>query len=214
MYAVIKTGGKQYKVSKDDVISVEKLSDDAGKKIKLNEVLIISDKGADISSFVYKPTDTEFMFKTPWGIRNPNLTVPSTDDPASVWLDYYEGGWQTVIPHGGYPSEYFGADFGIHGDVNNIPWDAKIIIDTPEICTIEFKGRSVRSPFEISRTISLKANDSFLEIDQKVTNFAEEDLDIVWLEHIAIGGNFLSEKCTLTLPKCKILTHPEDVDKL
>ncbi len=48
MYAVIKTGGKQYKVSKDDVISVEKLSDDAGKKIKLTEVLIISDKGKPI----------------------------------------------------------------------------------------------------------------------------------------------------------------------
>ena len=45
MYAVIKTGGKQYKVSKDDIISVEKLSEDAGKKIKLNEVLIISEKG-------------------------------------------------------------------------------------------------------------------------------------------------------------------------
>ena len=176
-------------------------------------VLIISDKGADISSFVYKPTDTEFMFKTPWGIRNPKLTVPSTGDAASVWLDYYEGGWQTIIPHGGYPSEYFGADFGIHGDVNNIPWDAKIITDTPEICTIEFRGRSIRSPFEICRTITLRAEDSFLEIDQKVTNFAEEDLDIVWLEHIAIGGNFLSEKCTLTLPKCKILTHPNDVDK-
>ena len=41
MYAVIKTGGKQYKVSKDDIISVEKLSEEAGKKIKLNEVLII-----------------------------------------------------------------------------------------------------------------------------------------------------------------------------
>ena len=48
MYAVIKTGGKQYKVSKDDVISVEKLSDDAGKKIKLTDVLIISDKGKPI----------------------------------------------------------------------------------------------------------------------------------------------------------------------
>ena len=48
MYAVIKTGGKQYKVSKDDVISIEKLSDDAGKKIKLTEVLIISDKGKPI----------------------------------------------------------------------------------------------------------------------------------------------------------------------
>ena len=48
MYAVIKTGGKQYKVSKDDIISVEKLSEDTGKKIKLNEVLIISDKGKPI----------------------------------------------------------------------------------------------------------------------------------------------------------------------
>ena len=48
MYAVIKTGGKQYKVSKDDIISVEKLSEDTGKKIKLNEVLIISDKGRPI----------------------------------------------------------------------------------------------------------------------------------------------------------------------
>ncbi len=48
MYAVIKTGGKQYKVSKDDVISVEKLSEEAGKKIKLNEVLIISDKGKPV----------------------------------------------------------------------------------------------------------------------------------------------------------------------
>ena len=48
MYAVIKTGGKQYKVSKDDVISIEKLSDDAGKKIKLTDVLVISDKGKPI----------------------------------------------------------------------------------------------------------------------------------------------------------------------
>ena len=48
MYAVIKTGGKQYKVSKDDVISVEKLSEDSGKKVKLNEVLVISDKGKPI----------------------------------------------------------------------------------------------------------------------------------------------------------------------
>ena len=48
MYAVIKTGGKQYKVSKDDVISIEKLSEDAGKKIKLTDVLIISDNGKPI----------------------------------------------------------------------------------------------------------------------------------------------------------------------
>ena len=41
MYAVVKTGGKQYRVSKDDVIIVEKLSADAGAAIELDEVLIL-----------------------------------------------------------------------------------------------------------------------------------------------------------------------------
>ena len=180
------------------------------KHIKLH---IIADKGADISSFVYKPTDTELMFKTPWGLRNPDKSVPSSGDPASVWMDYYEGGWQTVVPHGGYPGKYYGADFGIHGDVNLIPWDTKILRDTAEICQVEFTGRSLRSPFEVKKTISLRAEDSFIELNQEVTNLAEEELKIVWLEHIAIGGDFLSENCTLTLPNCTILSHPVDADK-
>ena len=44
MYAVIRSGGKQYKVSKDDIISVEKLTAEAGDKISLDEVLMISEK--------------------------------------------------------------------------------------------------------------------------------------------------------------------------
>jgi large subunit ribosomal protein L21 len=42
MYAVIKTGGKQYKVSKGDKITVEKLKGDAGSKITFDEVLLVS----------------------------------------------------------------------------------------------------------------------------------------------------------------------------
>ena len=41
MYAVVKTGGKQYRVAKDDVIIVEKLSADAGAAVELDEVLIL-----------------------------------------------------------------------------------------------------------------------------------------------------------------------------
>jgi len=48
MYAVIRSGGKQYKVSKDDVISVEKLIGEAGDKINLNEVLMIGGEGDPI----------------------------------------------------------------------------------------------------------------------------------------------------------------------
>ena len=41
MFAVIRTGGKQYKVAKDDVISIEKLDGDAGAKIPFGEVMML-----------------------------------------------------------------------------------------------------------------------------------------------------------------------------
>lgn len=43
MYAVIKTGGKQYRVAKDDVIVVERLAGAAGDKIELDQVLMLDD---------------------------------------------------------------------------------------------------------------------------------------------------------------------------
>ena len=45
MFAVIKTGGKQYKVAKDDVIEVEKIDLEAGKPVELGNVLMLSDGG-------------------------------------------------------------------------------------------------------------------------------------------------------------------------
>jgi large subunit ribosomal protein L21 len=41
MFAVLKTGGKQYKVQSGDVLRVEKLAADAGEKIQFNEILMI-----------------------------------------------------------------------------------------------------------------------------------------------------------------------------
>ncbi len=41
MFAVIKTGGKQYRVQSGDVLRVEKLAADAGEKIQFNEVLMV-----------------------------------------------------------------------------------------------------------------------------------------------------------------------------
>lgn len=46
MYAVIKTGGKQYRVQPDDVINIEKLPGNAGEKIEFNEVLMVGGDGA------------------------------------------------------------------------------------------------------------------------------------------------------------------------
>jgi large subunit ribosomal protein L21 len=41
MFAVIRTGGKQYKVAKDDVLVVEKLAGDVGKSLTINDVLML-----------------------------------------------------------------------------------------------------------------------------------------------------------------------------
>jgi large subunit ribosomal protein L21 len=46
MYAVIKTGGKQYRVQPGDVLVVEKLEGDVGAEIAFNEVLMLGDDGA------------------------------------------------------------------------------------------------------------------------------------------------------------------------
>ena len=44
MFAIIRTGGKQYRVQKDDKIEVEKLDVEAGKSVDLDEVLFVDGK--------------------------------------------------------------------------------------------------------------------------------------------------------------------------
>ncbi len=48
MYAVIKTGGKQYRVSEGDTIRVEKLDGEVGSKIELKEVLMVGGESVTI----------------------------------------------------------------------------------------------------------------------------------------------------------------------
>ena len=47
MYAVIETGGKQYRVNQGDIIKVEKLTVDVGQKVDFDRVLLVGE-GTDI----------------------------------------------------------------------------------------------------------------------------------------------------------------------
>jgi large subunit ribosomal protein L21 len=49
MFAIIRTGGKQYKVAPDDVIAVEKLAGEPGSTIELAEVLMVGE-GDNVST--------------------------------------------------------------------------------------------------------------------------------------------------------------------
>ena len=76
MYAVIRTGGKQYKVAKDDVIVVETVPAEAGASVTLGEVLLLADgaattvgtptvSGAEVTATVveHKKGDKILIFK-------------------------------------------------------------------------------------------------------------------------------------------------------
>ena len=61
MYAVIKTGGKQYKVASGDFLKIEKIAGEEGKEVVFNEVLAMGDTvgtplvaGASVKALVLK----------------------------------------------------------------------------------------------------------------------------------------------------------------
>jgi large subunit ribosomal protein L21 len=60
MFAVVRTGGKQYKVAPGDVIIVERLLGDQGAKIALNDVLLMGE-GADVSKGAGKAVSAEII---------------------------------------------------------------------------------------------------------------------------------------------------------
>ncbi|MEX0761676.1 MAG: DUF4432 family protein [Dehalococcoidia bacterium] len=172
-------------------------------------VIVLADKGADIYSFVHKPSDTEFMWRTPWGVRDPSKFLPTSGAPESVWLDVYEGGWQTALPHGGYPDKVYGAEVGLHGEVNTMPWDVEIVEDSIERVSVRFRVNGIRMPFSAEKTLTIETGSPVLTLDEAVSNDAEEEIDCVWLEHIAIGPPFLSDRCRLYVPSNRIVNHPE-----
>ncbi len=63
MYAIIATGGKQYKVSEGDVIFVEKIEAEEGAAVTFDQVLAVSDAdlkvGADVASSTVTGTVVE-----------------------------------------------------------------------------------------------------------------------------------------------------------
>ena len=50
MYAVIKTGGKQYRVAKDQIVVVERLAGEAGEQVAFEEVLMVGGETASIGA--------------------------------------------------------------------------------------------------------------------------------------------------------------------
>lgn len=164
------------------------------------KVSVLADKGSDIYEFIYKPKDTDFMWHSFNGVRNPMAFTPTREMPDGGFLDYYEGGWQELFPNIGGACVYNGAQLGIHGEVCLAPWEYRIETDTPQEISVRFWIRTARSPYYLEKTLTIKEMDSTLYIDEKIINEGNTELEFMWGHHPAFGPMFLDDTCEIDLP--------------
>jgi hypothetical protein len=124
-------------------------------------------------------------------------------------MDYYEGGWQELFPNCGGLSLHQGAEIGQHGEVLLLPWSYLITKDEPDEIEIRFDVRTVRTPFHLTRSLSLNRHESVLRIHERVANEGGQDIDFSWGHHPALGWPFIDESCRVDLPACRIRTQQD-----
>jgi hypothetical protein len=170
-------------------------------------VTVLADKGTDIYEFLYKPRDVDFMWRSPFPLRNPALFVPTAPNVVGAFHDNYHGGWQEILPTGGTPTHYKGAEFGYHGEVSLIPWDYTLEEDTPGRIAIRFRVRTYRTPFYVEKRLSMERGRAMLRIEERLVNEGEEEMELMWGHHPVLGPTFIDPSCRVDLPGGEVHTE-------
>jgi hypothetical protein len=162
-------------------------------------VTVLADKGADIVELRLKPLDLDVLWTSPTGIRDPRTTILSSDGPGAM-MDFYEGGWQEIVPSGGPPSAHMGAAWGQHGESTTLPWEARVVHDAPDHIAVAFRVRLLRYPLTLQKTLHVRGARAALTIDEQLSNEGDEPVDLMWGHHPTVGAPFLSPSCRFYLP--------------
>jgi len=176
---------------------------------------VLLDKGTDVWEFLYNPADIDFMWHTPQGLPRREFLFPSSALPGGFFVDFYEGGWQEILPSGGRASPYHGTQYGFHGELWNLSWDHVIEKDEPSEVAALCRCRTRRAPFLIEKRFRLVGGHPILYIEERLTNESEQPLEYMWGHHPAFGAPFLSQDCRLDVPAKRVAVHsfPDDPDK-
>ena len=175
-----------------------------------NEVVrveIVVDKGSDITSFLHKPTDTDFLWHRESGLPPAPLESTPRGIDEFVFVDGYEGGWQECFPNGGDSVLYKGARLPFHGELLAAPWTVEVVEDSPEVVSIRLAVRTKRTPFLLEKQLTLRSGRGVLEIAERVANLADEPMEVMWGHHPAFGPPFLDDSCRIDLPPCVATTN-------
>jgi hypothetical protein len=175
-------------------------------------VTVLADKGGDIASLVHKPTDIDFLWQSPTGIRDPGVQSSLGGSADAAWLSTYEGGWQSIFPNGGWASSYGGVDLGLHDESAVLPWHARVVDSGGDQATVELTAERVRTPLTAVRRLTLHRDSPTLVVEETITNSAAHAFPISYGQHIVFGPPFLSPACRIDLPGASVHVHPEPLD--
>ncbi|WP_431913567.1 DUF4432 family protein [Nonomuraea jabiensis] len=176
-------------------------------------VTVVPDKGGDVLEFLHKPTDTDFVWLSPQGLRNPHDHLQGAADDVAQFIDHYEGGWQEIFPNGGAPSEYRGARLAQHGEVSGLPWHYEVVADSEEEVAVRLSVRTRRLPYRMEKVFRIRSGTAALEIEGRATNEADLPLHAMWGQHIVYGLPFLRPGARIRLPEgVKVIPHQSAIN--
>ena len=98
---------------------------------------ILLDKGTDIYELLYKPADVDFMWRSPLALDGRNRNPVTKELASGSVMDNYEGGWQELLPSISTPTDYKGMGLGFHGEAAFLPWECRVMEDTPPCVRVE-----------------------------------------------------------------------------
>lgn len=151
---------------------------------ELATVEVVPGKGGDVLSFRWHDGDVDVLWRSPWGLRERGSAATAGDSAANL-IEWYPGGWQTMLPNGGDEVAAYGTTWGMHGEAWLAPFDVVIVDGGVDLTT-----RLVRSPLRIDRRIRLHGG--HLSVEETVTNVGTAPIAGVWGHHPAFGAPFLA----------------------
>ncbi len=173
--------------------------------------------GADIAEFRHKASDTDVLWQSPWARRPAGGARPWAASPEDTFLDRYHGGWQELLPLCGGAADLHGARVGVHGEACMLPWRWWLEVDRPDEVAVRFEVDLVRTPFRLSRRMTVRDDRATLLLDERVTNLGAVGLDFMWGHHPAFGAPFLKAGCRITTDARTVRTsglHDDPVSRL
>jgi galactose mutarotase-like enzyme len=171
-------------------------------------VELLAGKGGDVTELRDKRTDVDVTFETPHRWYPPGAGAVGAPDGEYAFMDHYPGGWQSLLPAGGGPSEGHGAPLALHGESSLIPFETTVLADGGDRAAVRLEAELSRFPLRIRRDVSLGRGSSTLVVEERATNTGEVTVDYSWLQHVALGRPLVGPSATLEVPCDTVLADP------